>query len=223
MAEYYISYNDICNLVEDCIATSEKHDLLEIYKAQIMAAITGDFGHSDLDSVREMISLWENQDKRPSQLLLGNRYIRVQQSMIEFLRAIITSGIVDALIVFVTQENPAGFTISVGMSVAIALWELINSVKTLDDWDFCVYMQAVTHFKTHKDFTYEELRSWMPTAEWPVCNMHNSIWNCSYWNEDDSCKILEDQKLCEAVESLCEKGLLSKRKEDQKYIFKFKR
>ena len=224
MAEYYISYKEMCDIIEDYISTAEQRDLLEQYKIEILAALTGDFGKGDLDSVQEMISLWANQEKKPSQLLLGTRYIRVQQSMIDFLKVILTSGVVDALIEYTTQGSFTSFTVSAGTSVAIALWDLLNNVKTLDDWDFCVYMQAATHFKAHKDFTFDDLKSWMPTSEHPICNMHNGTWNCDYWiEEDDTCAIQNDQKLTDAVDSLCNKGLLSKRKEDDKYIFKFKR
>ena len=222
MAEYYISYKEMCDIVEEYISTAEQHNLLEQYKNEILAALTGDFGKGDLNSVQEMISLWENQEKKPSQLLLGTRYIRVQQSMMDFLGVLLTSGAADALIEYIAQGSFAGFTVSAGTSVAIALWKLFNNVKTLDDWDFCVYMQATTHFKAHKDFTLEDLRGWMPSSEHPICNMHNSKWDCDYWIEEgDTCIIQENQKLTDAVNSLCDKGLLSRRKDGDKYIFKF--
>ena len=224
VAEYYISYKEMCDIVEEYISTAEQHDLLKQYKNEILAALTGDFGKGDLNSVQEMISLWENQEKKPSQLLLGTRYIRVQQSMMDFLEMLLTSGVADALIEYIAQGSFAGFTVSAGTSVAFALWKLFNNVKTLDDWDFCVYMQATTHFKAHKDFTLEDLKSWMPSSEHPICNMHNSKWDCDYWiEESDTCIIQENQKLTDAVNSLCDKGLLSRRKEDNKYIFKFER
>ena len=80
MAEYYISYNDLRNITDEYIAQSESRDLLERYKAEILAALTGDFEQNNLDSAQEMITLWENQTQMPSQLLLGTRYIRVQQT-----------------------------------------------------------------------------------------------------------------------------------------------
>ncbi len=115
---------------------------------------------------------------------------------------------------YITQESLAGFTISAGMGVSIALWDLFNNVKTLDDWDFGVYMQAVTRFKAHKGFTLEDLKDCMPSAENPICNMHNNTWDCDYWNDDDACTIREDQRLNDAVKPLCNKGLFLKRKED---------
>ena len=224
MAEYYISYEKMCDIVENCIAESEQRSLLEQYKIGILTALTGNFEKGDLNSVQEMISLWENQERQPSKLLLGTRYIRVQQSMIDFFKAICTSGVLEALILYATQNDFSGFTVTAGLNVVIAIWELFNNVNTLDDWDFCVYMQAVTHFKEHKDFTMEDLKSWMPASEKPICNMHNSTWDCDYWNaETDTCKIQKDKKLNDAVDSLCGKGLLTKREEDHKLIFKFKR
>ena len=222
MAEYYISYNEINNLIEECISLTENHEALEKYKAEILAALTGDFEQNDLKSVQEMIALWENQNIKPSQLLLGNRYILVQQSMIDLLKAIFTSGIVDAIIRYAMQGDLSGITVSVGMSITIALWDLLNNVKTLNDWDFCVYMQAVTHFKAHEWFSLEDLKCWMPTAGKPICNMHNNTWSCDYWNADDTCKIQEDQNLEAAISSLRDKDLLSISKENHQYVFKFK-
>lgn len=213
------------DIVEKYISSAEKRERLEQYKNEIMAALTGDFEKGDPDSVQEMISLWENQKESPSQLLLGTRYIRVQQSMIDLLKVILTSGVADALITETSQNSIPVLTISVGANVVFALKDLLNNVNKLDDWDFCIYMQAATHFKTHKKFTLDDLKRWMPSSERPICNMHNGTWNCDYWNEeDDTCTIQTDQKLNYAVDSLCDKGLLLKRKEDDHtYTFKFKR
>lgn len=221
MAEYYISYNDLRNITDEYIAQSESRDLLERYKAEILAALTGDFEQNNLDSAQEMITLWENQTQMPSQLLLGTRYIRVQQSMIDLLKTALTSGVIEAIILYETQGNSKGFTVSLGLSIAIKIWDLFNDAKTLDDWDFCIYMQAVTHFKKHKGFTMKEIREWMPTVSAPNCNMHNSTWNCDYLNDDDTCSIREEQKLDYAIKSLCDKELLAKSKDGNEYVFKF--
>lgn len=223
MAEYYISYKEICDLVNDCILTIEDRDLLEKHKAEILAALVGDFEQDNWGPVTDMVSLWENQVKAPSQLLLGNRYIRVQKSMIEFVIAVLTSGVADSVIEYAMQGSVSGFTISVGASIAIALWKLFGSAKTLDDWDFCVYMQAVSHFKQHKEFAKEDLAEWMPTDSKPVCNMHNDKWDCDYLNNDDTCNIFETHRLDGAIKSLCDKGILIPKKVDHKYTFKFKK
>ncbi len=223
MAEYYISYKELEELINEYIETSPEDSQLIEHKAELLAALTGDYEQGDWDSAKEMISLWKNQINKPSQLLLGSRYIRVQQLMLDFLKIACTSGLIDALILYISQGNLTGFTVSVGSAITIALWELFTTVKKLDDWDFCVYMQATTHFREHKEFTLDELKSWLPNGEHPACNMHNDTWECDYLKDDDTCGIFLEQKTEQALKSLYDKGLLMLRKDDHKYVYKFKK
>ncbi len=223
MAEYYISYKELEKLIDQYIEDSVDNAQLTEHKAEILAALTGDYEQNNWDSAKEMISLWENQIDKPSQLLLGSRYIRVQQIMLDFLKVSCTSGLIDALIIYISQGSFAGFTVSVGSGIAVALWELFTAVKKLDDWDFCVYMQATTHFREHSEFTMEELKSWLPSEEHPICNMHNDNWECDYLEENDTCNIVRKDKIEQALKSLYDKGLLGLRKEDHKYFYKFKK
>ena len=224
MAEYYISYKELEHLLDTYISDVSDGIQLHEHKAEILSALTGDFEQGNGDSVKEMISLWENQIDSPSQLLLGTRYIQVQQIMLDFLKIACTSGFIDALITYISQGSFAGFTISVGSGIVVALWELFNSVKKLDDRDFCVYMQAVTHYREYSEFSVDDLKNWFPSGQHPVCNMHNNKWNCDYFEETSNiCKMLSDQKLEDALKSLYDKGLLMKRKDNRKYVFKFKK
>lgn len=224
MAEYYISYKELETLLDQYIEETSESALLVEHKAEILSVLTGDYERENWDSAKEMISLWENQIHTPSQLLLGSRYVRVQQIMLDFLRISCVSGFVDALIVYITQGNLTGFTVSVGSCIAVALWELFTTVKKLDDWDFCVYMQAVTHFREYKGFTVADLKSWLPEAGHPICNNHNQNFDCDYLDENtDTCKMIRMQKVEHALKSLYDKGLLMAGKEDQKYVFKFKK
>lgn len=224
MAEYYISYKELESVLDQYIAEVSDGVQLVEHKAEILSALTGDYEQGNWDSAKEMISLWENQINTPSQLLLGTRYIRVQQIMLDFLKVACTSGLIDALILYISQGNFTGFTFSVGSGIAVTLWELFTTVKKLDDWDFCVYMQAATHFREYSEFTIEDLKSWLPDAGHPTCNMHNSTWDCDYLEETtDVCKMIQKQKLEQALKSLYNKGLLMTNKEDHKYVFRFKK
>lgn len=224
MAEYYISYKELENLLDQYIAEVVDDARLIEHKAEILSALTGDYEQGNCDSAKEMVSLWENQINAPSQLLLGSRYIQVQQIMLDFLKVACTSGLIDALIVYISQGDFTGFTVSVGSGITVALWELFTTVKKLDDWDFCVYMQAVTHFRQYNEFTIEDLKSWFPDEEHPVCNMHNNTWDCDYLEEmTDTCKMMQKQELEKALKSLYDKELLTTKKEDHKYVFKFKK
>ena len=223
MAEYYISYEELEKLIDQYIEDSVDNVQLTEHKAEILAALTGDYEQNNWDFAKEMISLWENQINEPSQLLLSSRYIRVQQSMLDFLKVFCVSGLIDALIIYISQGSFAGFTVSVGSGITVALWELFAAVKKLDDWDFCIYMQATTHFREHSEFTMEELKSWLPNEENPVCNMHNNKWECDYLEENDSCDIICEDRIKQALKSLYDKGLLGLRKENHKYFYKFKK
>ena len=222
MAEYFISYKEMYDLIDEYIAASSDRESLTSYRAEIMSAITGEFYQRNTEAVREMIALWENQVVSHSEALLGTKYIRVRDSMISFLEKALCSGVVDAVIQTALQGSVAGFTISAGVSVAIALWELFSSVKTLEDWDFCIYMQAVTHFREHAEFTLEELRDWLPSDEKPICNMHNDTWECDHLGRADTCMLREKERLERALQSLIDKGILLRKMGCDTYLFKFK-
>lgn len=223
MAEYHILYEELEALLNEYIAASPDNVQLSKHKAEILAALTGNYEQQNPESTQEMIALWENQIEKPSELLLGSRYIRVQQIMLDFLKIACASGLIDAVILYASQGNLSGFTISVGSNIAIILWELFTTVKKLDDWDFCVYKQAVSHYREYNGFTIEELTSWFPNEAQPVCNMHTRNWDCDYLKEDDTCSIIQKQKIEQALNSLYNKGLLSFNKENHKYVYKFKK
>lgn len=224
MAEYYISYKDLEGILDEYINDTSDNKLLIEYKAEILSALTGDYEMENRDSATEMIALWKNQISSPSQILLGARYIRVHQMMLDFLKGACTSGVIDAVIQYVSTGSMVGFTVSVGAGITIALWDLFNSIKKLDDWDFCIYMQAMTHFREFDGFTKEDLISWFPHGEPRICNMHNRTWECDFYDEvNDTCNMLKSEHLDKALESLYEKGLLMKNKENHKYVFKFKK
>ena len=220
MAEYYMTYNEISNELDKYLTNSKLKSNVCKYKAEVLAAITGNYSQNDLDSVHQMIDLWQNQISQPSNMLLGDRYIRVQSMMLHFLATACTSGLLDAIIASVAAENLAGFSISVGSSISIAIWELFNSVKKLNNWDFCVYMQAVTHFHINKRFSEADLISWFPNND-SICNMHNDKWDCDYLKENDKCSIISEQHIKDALDSLSAKNLIKKEKENGIYVYQF--
>ena len=114
MAEYYMTYNEISDELDKFLAESENISNISKYKAEVLAAITGNYTPNDLDSVHQMVELWQNQIAQPSKLLLGDRYIRVQSMMLEFLAAACTSGLLDSIIASVSAGTLTGFSISVG-------------------------------------------------------------------------------------------------------------
>lgn len=222
MAEYHMTYEEISAIVDEALGATKNQGNLRTYQSAIMAAITGNYEQNNYQEVPEMITLWENMIAEPSQLLLGTRYIRVQGAMIEFIKIALTSGLVDAIITHITEGSLAGFSVSVGATVAIAIYDLFGKVSKLDDDDFCVYFQATTHFHEFTRFTEKDLLSWFPHGGNTVCNMHNSTWQCDYLLDTDTCNI-DSQRIQDAIKSLISKGILEREKDDGKYYFCFKR
>lgn len=217
MAEYNMTYNDLKRFIDRCIEISENKMNLSKYKAEILAALTLNEISDNSMETSDAISLWENQLGTPSELLLGTRYIRIKDSMIAFVEAACCSGLIDALL---SVDPVTGLTVSVIAGVMMSLRNLFTTVSDLDDQDFCVYMQAVTHFKTHKFFTKEELLEWFPHDMNLICNMHNSKWDCDFL-ESDRCSIIVKGGIEKALESLDKKSLLICEHKDKTDYYKF--
>lgn len=221
MAEYNMTYEEVSEFIEECIQKSENITELDKHRAEILAALT--VSEDDVQtSVKETIELWENQIGTPSELLLGTRYIRIKDSMIAFIQIAFTSGLVDAFIANpVDPIKNMALTGAAISGVVFSLISLFTSASHLNDDDFCIYLQAVTHFRAHKEFTLDDLMGWFPQANDNVCNMHNSKWDCEYLDENGLCTIMSENKINDALKSLCEKKLLKKSKINGVYTYTF--
>lgn len=222
MAEYSISYDEIEVVLDEYISESASADRLNAHKAEILAAITGNYEPGEESSMNETVALWQNRLGKPAELRIGRIYIRVQDIMLFFLKMVCSSGLLEAVIAGASGQ-PTGFHTDTSTSCAIAIWELFQSVKTLDDTDFCVYMQALTHWREHKSFTEDELISWFPHGEKEQCNMHNDTWNCTHLGENDACRMLQDDRIKTALASLQSKKFLYQDVKEDVISYKFAR
>lgn len=206
-----MTYEEIKNFIDEQIRETDNEQNLKKYRAEILAAITAnDAEGNEHKTINESIELWKNQIGTPSELLLGTRYIVIKDTLLVFLRTAVTSGALEALIsTSMNQgESVAGMSITIGANIVVGLIDIFQSVAKLEDYDFCVYMQATTHFKSHKEFTLDDLKEWLPHGNYLVCNMHNSKWDCEYHVENDSCVLSDEKHLSNALISLQKKKLL---------------
>ena len=58
MAEYYISYKELENLLDQYIAEAADGTQLIEHKAEILSALTGDYEQENWDSAKEMITVY---------------------------------------------------------------------------------------------------------------------------------------------------------------------
>lgn len=217
MAEYNMTYDELKNFIDECIDNSEYKENLSKHKAKILAAMTANVNSDNPADMKDELSLWENQIGMPSEMLLGTRYIRIKDCMIAFIGASCSSGLIDALI---SADPVTGITVGVVSGVVCSLIELFTSVSNLDDLDFCIYMQAVWHFRKHKPFTKIDLLDWFPHGKNLTCNMHNSKWDCEFF-ENDKCTMIASGGIEQALASLQEKGLLKRERHDKQDYYRF--
>ena len=211
MAEYYLTYKEFSEYIDGCISSSAGDaKLLESHKAEIMAAFLCEYESNDIErneSIQDMVELWQNQISQPSELLLGKRYIAIQSGMMEFLKTFITSGIIEEIIKPIQTQTPMEIGITTSITIALAIYEFFSKTQKLDDWDFCVFLQARTHYRENEEFSKCELLEWFPHDLNLTCSMHNSIWRCSYYLEvTDSCDIKTNIE--RAIASLLQKDIL---------------
>lgn len=223
MAEYNITYEEIQEFVDEYINKSQDSENLKLHRSEILAAITArdESDREDNTSMKETIELWENQVGSPSELLLGTRYIVIKDSVIKFIKMALTSGLIDA-IVKNPQNSMTGLTVGSVFGIVFSLIDIFKSVSELEDFDFCVYMQAVTHFREHREFTVNDMKQWFPHGSNINCNMHNSKWDCEHLLNDDTCNMLQRDYLKEALDSLCRKNLLTFKRKDAEWTYAFK-
>lgn len=227
MAEYNMTYEEVRDFVDECIALSSQSEEVKLHRPEILAAITArnENDHEMKTSIKESLELWKNQIGTPSELLLGTRYIAIKDSVIVFIREAFTSGFIDTIISAKTiPGNPEEhITLGVVSGIICALIDVFKSVAKLEDYDFCIYLQAVTHYRAHKEFTIDDLKEWFPHTGHLECNMHTSKWDCEHWKDDDSCDMLQGDKLEKILYSLYnDKKLLNRKWEHENYVYSFK-
>ncbi|MCD7955066.1 MAG: hypothetical protein LUG93_04780 [Lachnospiraceae bacterium] len=221
MAEFFMTYENVVSFLDDCIEQSPDPEILREHKTEILAAVTArdESVRDERKAVEDSLQLWENQTSSPSELLLGSHYIVIRDIVIEFIRAASGSGFLGQLIQNVlSHENgiecDIGTGVTIGAAAVFFIMDTFKSVAALDDFDFCVYRQAVVHF-ARKDFTEEDMRKWFPGEEHLTCNMHDSRWDCTHLMEEDICDMLsqaadkQNDNLKQAIKSLLEKKILT--------------
>lgn len=180
MAEYRMTYLDAKKFIDDCADKSSTPELIKSHSPEILAALTAktsvDCGMNE-KSLDETVTLWKNQIGNPSELLLGTKYFSIKSSMIELVEGMAGSGILDLIISNCVAGVPfsfQGITVGAIANLVITLEHIFKAASDLEDHDFCVYMQATTHFREYREFTHDDLVHWFPDEPDNICNMHNS-------------------------------------------------
>lgn len=138
---------------------------------------------------------WPFEKKEPTQLYIrDSRYhIRIKDLVIDFFENVFTGALLDAMQFWFGLSSMASFS-SIGITRDFILFVkriVTEYVVKLDNTEFCIYLQIITHLKEHQEFSVNELKTWLPMGAEKLCNMPTDKWNCSdkregmcYFNQD---------------------------------------
>lgn len=126
--------------------------------------------------------------------------------MVNFLEAFITGGFFDYLLGAVTDISETSIlALGAVSSVAIAIVNIFVKAVELDDFDFCLCLQAMEHYHVKKEFTEDDILEWFSRND--ECSLHDHRWNCLHYEEYHICTILNG-KVPKVISSLMSKGIL---------------
>lgn len=155
-------------------------------------------------------SSWPFEKKEPTQLYIrDSRYhIRIKDLVIDFFENVFTGALLDAMLFWFGLSGMAGVS-SIGITRDFILFvkRIVKEyVVKLDDTEFCIYLQVITHLKEHQEFSVDELKSWLPMGTENSCNMHTDKWNCTYMREG-KCYFNQD-KIEEILQKMVSKHII---------------
>ena len=185
MAVFEVTRNSLEKFVDLQI---EKNPELDEFREDLLDMLT--CNTLDLsDAIREDMesdSSWPYENKEPSQLYIrDSRYhIRIKDLVIDFFENVFTGVLLDAML-YMFHVDGIGKVSSVKITRDFILFVkrvVKEYVVKLDNIQFCIYLQAITHFKEHQVFSINNLMNWLPETSDDLCNMYSNRWYCSYRN-----------------------------------------
>lgn len=134
---------------------------------------------------------WPNESEDSANLYIpGQRYhIRITDFAIDFFENVVSGRLVNDIVqlytLFADNQNAMGGVFA-GIDIILFTKHLIKKhIVKMNDIEYCVYMQAITHLAEHGEFSLDDVISWFRIN----CTMH-SKWECSL-RKDDNCLLSE--------------------------------
>ncbi|MCI6242100.1 MAG: hypothetical protein MR646_02155 [Agathobacter sp.] len=187
----------------------EKNQVLKDFREDLVDMLV--CNTPDISEDMEGESSWPFEKREPAQLYIrDSRYhIRIKDLVIDFFENVFTGALLEAMLFWF------GLSVKAEVSPICITKEFILFVKRvvkeyvvkLDNTEFCIYLQVITHLKEHQEFSIDELKSWLPRETDNSCNMHTDKWNCidmregkCYFNQDNLDEVLQKMVLKHIME-----------------------
>ena len=139
--------------------------------------------------------------------VVGTAFVPISDIGMDFINFILCNGPSDYILYCLTNGNLVAPGVSLVSATTYFVYSTLKKVVKLNGYEYCIYKQAVTHFKRHEDFSLEDMRDWLPPKN-EVCNMHNSKLYCKY-RDNDLCQIKnKEMDLYNEMEKMQKGGIL---------------
>lgn len=187
MAVFEVSRAYLEQFVDEQI---EKNMGFSEYRNELIDMLVNNEPEIDVNVDNE--DVWPFEKKEPTQLYVkDSRYhIRIKDLVVDFFENVFAGFLLEPMLAWFGIVSGAGVA-GVGITGAFILFlrrVIKEYIVKLDNTEFCLYLQIITHLREHQEFTVEEIREWLPAAMRDECNMSTEKWNCPS-KEQGKCKI----------------------------------
>lgn len=173
---------------------------------------------SDIRELNHLIMFGEdNEISGPNRYygVMGTKFVSISDIGIDFLAFIMCNGAYEYVKECISNGNIMSPGVVLPSSIAYFIYTELKKVVKLKGYEYCIYMQAVTHYRRfNKSFSVDEMLSWLP-KDGSVCNMHHNKLTCKY-RKDDCCTIKTEIDVYELMKDMEVKGFV---KEKEKNVF----
>ena len=187
MAIYEVSRSYLEQFISEQI---EKNTAFSGYRNELIDILVSNEPEIDVNTNNE--DAWPFEKKEPTQFYVrDSRYhIRIKDIVVDFLENVFTGFLLEPMLVWFGVVNGVGVaSVRIAGEFIFFLRRVIKEyVVKLDNTEFCLYLQIITHLKEHQSFSVEDIKEWLPKSIGDACNMSTDKWNCP--NKDHGkCKI----------------------------------
>ncbi len=152
--------------------------------------------------------------------IVGTSFVPISDIGIDFIAFIICNGPADYILYCIDNKTLLSTGFALSSAIAYFVYSELKKVVKLTGYEYCIYKQAVTHFKRHEDFSLEDMRDWLPIKN-EVCNMHNEKLYCKY-RVNDLCQIKNNERdLYNEMEKMQKAGILRPGKIEETFRLKY--
>lgn len=148
--------------------------------------------------------------------VIGTKFISISDIGMDFLAFIMCNGPADYIAYCASNQNLVAPSAGLVMGLAYFIYLELKKVVQLRGDEYCIYKQAVTHFRRHEDFSLLDVAEWLPEQN-RICNMHNNKLYCRYRN-NDFCKLRnQKEKILDIMQIMVDKGILKSGKNENTF------